>query len=874
MSAHTTTLATLALFAASIHASTASAAPTKPFFTPAALTSEAARQPIEPSRILPAPREIVQGAGSWTPIFIAGKYLKSDDALKSEGPALECMLRELRLLSTAQVQGANPATVEFRKADIAEAPANVRDQAYRLRIAEGSIVIEAQAPAGAFHAIQTLRQLLPSGGGKVANVTITDWPALRLRGHMHDTGRNFQEVDLLKKQIEIWSRYKLNAFHFHFTDNPGWRLESKLYPELQSDKSFTRKPGKFYTQEEFRDLVKFCVQRHITLIPELDVPGHSLAFQRTYGLKKMDSPGVRERMANLIDELCRLAPASVMPYIHLGTDEVKEHEHVPNDWIEGWVAVARKHGRQVIGWNHGIRTRSGEGMVQQLWAGHSRPWPDRPYIDSQNSFYINHVDPFEMLPAFAYQQPCRWGSEDSKLGAIVCTWHDDNARSGEDVVLMNAVHPGTLLFSDNAWRGREKNEGDHWTRLPARNDPRFALAKDLEDRLLAQRDRYFAAEPFPYVRQTDIEWRLIGPFDNKGNRNAAFAPETEGVKPSYEVDGKTWTWWADPVVGATTYPYHFWFPSHLKQNKGTVYAFTRIWSPADQEVGAWIGFNAWSRSAGRKRGGGTPAQGQWSRDGDKIWVNGAELPGPKWAQPNVSDEETPLVDDDYFYRPASRIQLRKGWNTVLVKAPQVNSWKWVFTFIPVRETGRGFNVTEVPGLRYSAGFEGSDAKAFADALAKAGQVPTSGAGDTTRRQVCDFDDAKAGPFTELQTSMGTWRAAKGQAAIEPGKGSKRSPALRINGGDNCTVTLNLPDVERIEALSFRLQRWTANPPFELVVEILEDARWTPVKTFAKDHPTSAAMQRIPLGGRQSNAIRLRVSAPASTGILLDDFGIE
>ncbi len=77
------------------------------------------------------------------------------------------------------------------------------------------------------------------------------------------------------EQIERMARYKLNVFHFHFTDNPGWRLESKLYPKVTDSSSMSRNPGKFYTQRELRDLVKFCRQREITLIPEMDMPGHT-----------------------------------------------------------------------------------------------------------------------------------------------------------------------------------------------------------------------------------------------------------------------------------------------------------------------------------------------------------------------------------------------------------------------------------------------------------------------------------------------------------------------------------------------------------------------------------------------------------------------
>ncbi len=589
------------------------------------------------------------------------------------------------------------------------APADVRDQAYRLAITPGSVLIEAEALPGARYALATLNQLLALGDGSLPACEITDWPALRIRGLLHDTGRNFQPVSLLKEQIDALARYKHNTFHWHLTDNPGWRLESKKYPQLQAPETFTRFKGEFYTQEQFKDVVAYAKARGVTVIPEFDLPGHSAAFRAAFGFSQMNTPEVRGIVRELIEELCSLAPSEDMPIIHLGSDEVQGHERVPDEWIAEWAAAAKAAGRTVMGWNHGIRTGPDDRMIQHLWTGHSKPWPNRPYIDSQNSYYINHVDPFELLCAAAYQKPCRFAPPAEGLGALFAAWNDDRAASGHDVILMNAVYPAIVLFSDTFWRGREKDEPTLYARLPHPRDPRFALARDLETRLIAHRNLFFTRLPFPYAAQTDFRWQIIGPFDHRGKTDTPFPPETEGLAPSYTLGGKTYAWQKEPFAQGTLYPQHFWFnaSSLVPEKQGTLYAAMRIHSPKRQTVGAWIGFTAFSRSDGRARDGATPLTGQWSKNHSAVWLNGRPIAPPLWKHPGIgghATKEIPLADEDYFYRPPTPLTLEAGWNTILLRIPKSNGWKWVATFAPVEPTGRGLNVREVPGLRYEAPF--------------------------------------------------------------------------------------------------------------------------------------------------------------------------
>ena len=133
---------------------------------------------------------------------------------------------------------------------------------YTLKIKGGKAVIIAQSKQAESWGMATLRQLT-NKDGYVPEVEITDYPAFPIRGFMHDTGRNFREVELLKRDIDLMSAYKLNVFHWHLTDNPAWRIECKAYPQLNDAQYQTkgRDEGKFYTYDEIRDVIAYAYSR-------------------------------------------------------------------------------------------------------------------------------------------------------------------------------------------------------------------------------------------------------------------------------------------------------------------------------------------------------------------------------------------------------------------------------------------------------------------------------------------------------------------------------------------------------------------------------------------------------------------------------------
>lgn len=575
-------------------------------------------------------------------------------------------------------------------------------EAYQLRISNDSLLLIASSDTAVFRAMQTIRQLQTENA--IAGCLISDWPAFSMRGFMQDTGRNFMSPGLLKEQIDVMSAYKFNYFHWHLTDNPAWRLESKKYPELKEASSMSRWPGKYYTQEDFLTILNYCTERFITIIPELDVPGHCEAFRKAFAIDSMSDARVKPILLDLIDELCALAPKETMPFIHLGTDEVwHRHERPEANLLSALMERVHYHGREAIVWRPGQQIDGDNSSITQLWSSAGQPKDGHRYLDSRLN-YLNHLDPLQGIAQLYFDRISGASHGNSLcLGGVLCCWNDNNLSHERDVLRQNPVYPGMLVYSESAWKGNDLDTGtDYLATLPQQGTEAINRFQNFEKRLCEHRDRYFQDKPFPYVANTHIPWKWIGPFDHQGNTNMQFQVE-ESIHPSYEINGKEYRWNENLLYGGTIHVNHFFgYPSPINEKSGTVYATTMVFSPKEQTVGCWIGFHDWSRSGGR-RGGPSPEQRQWHTTNPKIWINDTEIAPPKWMNPALpaQSEEIPFVDENYFHRPATTISLKKGWNRILLKVPQGGtSWKWMFTFVPVHEENGG--VKEVEGLIFSA----------------------------------------------------------------------------------------------------------------------------------------------------------------------------
>ncbi len=616
---------------------------------------------------------------------------------KVENPSKDyrfTMQRLLKLFADNKLRKGNDYRVVVKLGKV-DAPYQ-KDEAYMLKTTAREAIITANSETGIFYGIATLRQLMTRSKGKtrIAHCEITDYPAFKIRGYMHDVGRNFISLDMLKKQVDLMSHYKYNIFHWHLSDHHGWRLESKIYPNLQADSSFQRFTGKFYTQKEFVEFVKYCRQRKITVIPELDSPGHSCAFRAGVGVKNMKDPKAKEAICQLIDELCSLVPAEHMPYIHLGTDEVRHRdEFVNSDYLPALFAAVKKNKREIIGWWKGMSVKGDTSQIQQTWAQFS-PRSNLRHIDSRSN-YVNHLYHLNFLSRILFQQPCRQPHGDEmNLGGILCYWPDTYAPDEKQSMINSPVWQSMVAYPEAVWTGVKKDINKYWAMIPPKNSDEGKMYAEMENRLIEHRNRFLRDIPFYFVKNSHIPWKLLGPIETKDLTNIGTKP----IQKTYKENGKEFNWGDDVYGGTIELRQPFGFGGHYRSapsNKDKAYAFTKIYSPKKQNVDFWISFNTVSTSDDRA---GRAVKGQWNRNKHcNIWVNGKAIPAPNWKSDGKSSKENPIVDEPFTARPPTTISLNKGWNQVMICVGK--SYKWHFTFCPVKVNGT--NVQEVKGLKFS-----------------------------------------------------------------------------------------------------------------------------------------------------------------------------
>lgn len=583
--------------------------------------------------------------------------------------------------------------------DIPEAKLN-KEEAYRLQITSNAIRMEAITPKGVYWALQTLRQLISSKGNKkyIAGCTVIDWPAFRIRGFMHDTGRSYISMEELKREIAVLSRYKINVFHWHLTEDIGWRLESKLFPMLNDSANFGRMPGKYYTIAEAKELIAFCKQHNVLLIPEIDMPGHSAAFRKTFRHDMQSKEGMAI-LKLLMDEISNTFAG--LPYMHIGTDEV---DFTNPRFVPEMVAYIRNKGFKVISWNPGWNYKDGEIDMLHMWSYRGKPHTGIPVIDSR-LHYINHYDTFADIVALYNSNIARQqeGSNDY-AGAIVAVWNDRLVVPERNILLENGFYPAALALAERAWIGGGKKYFDEkGCLIDAEGTKGFNDFADFENRMLWHKEHHFQGYPFAYVRQTNVKWRITDAFPNNGNLKEVFPPE-HSIDTVYYYEGKAYK--TKEAIGAGIYLRHVWgntVPGFYAdpQPNHTAYAYTWVYSPRQQEVGLLAG----TQNYGRSEKDLPPPAGKWDYRESRIWINGNEVNPPVWtATHKVKDSEIPLGNENVESRPPIPVMLNKGWNKVLLKlpvgsffTPEVRLVKWMFTFVFVTPDG----TKAADGLIYS-----------------------------------------------------------------------------------------------------------------------------------------------------------------------------
>ncbi len=321
-------------------------------------------------------------------VFSIGQYL-ADKLKKATG---------FKLKVSAATEKKMPGTIYLK---IVASDSLNNNEAYTLNIAEDSVVLSSTTAAGLFCGVQSLRQLfspaielgtLKTTSWYIATGTIKDYPLYAYRGAMLDVARHFFSVEDVKRCIDLMAYYKMNVMHLHLSDDQGWRIEIKAWPKLTSYGGSTQVGGGkgvfFYTQEQYKDIVAYAGSRYITVIPEIDMPGHTNAALASYpelncnpkdknpqlytgtkvGFSTLctQNENVYKFVDDVITELAAITPG---PYIHIGGDESHVTEKADYiKFIDRVQGIVIKHGKQVIGWDEIALSTLQPNSIAQYWA--------------------------------------------------------------------------------------------------------------------------------------------------------------------------------------------------------------------------------------------------------------------------------------------------------------------------------------------------------------------------------------------------------------------------------------------------------------------------------------------------------------------------
>ena len=343
--------------------------------------------------IIPLPLEVRTDSSSLAIDSLSALYFSAD--LQKEGTYLREEIEKVTGLNLAVNPAKTSRAYGHLKLKLTQNAA-LAEEGYRLDLSEDSLIIAANNPAGVFLGIQTLRQLLPYAESdtlsekvfRIPTGKIIDRPEYAHRGVMLDVSRHFFTVAEVKKFIDYLAAYKINVLHLHLADDQGWRIEIKAYPELTKQGGRTAVgggKGGFYTQADYKEIIQYAADRHITVIPEIDMPGHtnaalsSYAFLNCDGKKTKMYTGMRVGFSSfciykdttyafidkVIGEIAALTPGA---YFHIGGDEAhatKQKDY--NYFVEKVQKIVARHGKKMVGWDEITAVKLDSGALAQHW---------------------------------------------------------------------------------------------------------------------------------------------------------------------------------------------------------------------------------------------------------------------------------------------------------------------------------------------------------------------------------------------------------------------------------------------------------------------------------------------------------------------------
>lgn len=408
-----------------------------------------------PLPLIPLPVTMKTAEGSFD--FSPDTAIRFDRSLQNEADLLAADLQTLGAAKPKTVPAEQKILLPSEIRLLLDASADLPASGYKLVIAEGGVVVTGKDAAGVYYGTRSILQLLPAEGDpawkddapeKLPALEIIDYPRFAWRGMMLDVGRHFNPPGDVKHFIDWMAFHKLNVFHWHLTDDQGWRIEIKKYPKLTETGAWRdssppygnrnsddhQRHGGFYTQEEIKEVVAYASARHITIVPEIEMPGHAAAAIASYpefGNSDISgyAPRVQTRwgvhpyifapkeetfrfLEDVLTEVCALFPSK---FIHIGGDEapkgqweqsptaqqVMKREGLKNEeelqsWFVGRIGkFLESKDRRLIGWDEiqeGGLSKTATMMVWRdaKWAKHALALGNDVVMATNSDLYFDH----------------------------------------------------------------------------------------------------------------------------------------------------------------------------------------------------------------------------------------------------------------------------------------------------------------------------------------------------------------------------------------------------------------------------------------------------------------------------------------------------
>lgn len=484
--------------------------------------------PVEEYMIIPQPQEI-----SYTPGFFKMSnqpVISYSGDLVNEAQYLQNALATDFSVNATLKEGKGDINLVLDLAVLPDKP-----EGYQLDVASGKIAIKSSTPAGVLNGVQTLRQIIMEKDGKyvVQRATVADYPAFSWRAFMLDEGRYFKGKDVVLKLLDEMAGLKMNTFHWHLTNDQGWRIEIKKYPKLTEvgayrDSSeinhfgsdvYDGKPhGGFYTQAEIKEIVDYASKRHITIVPEVSMPGHASAaiasypwlgtsgkqikvpgkFGVHYEVFNVSDPKVMQFFDDVTNEVIALFPGAVF---HIGGDEVKYDQWKASPAIRSYMAknglktpaelqvyftneisnMLASKGKRMMGWNEitgdklheyqsaedtkEVEQQLAKGTIVHFWKGDPtliKKTIDKGY-DVVNSYHeYTYIDyNYESIPlskAYSFN-PVPEGlspEEQSRVLGLGCQMWGEFIPTVES--MNRLVYPRIAAYAETGWTRADKKD--------------------------------------------------------------------------------------------------------------------------------------------------------------------------------------------------------------------------------------------------------------------------------------------------------------------------------------------------------------------------------------------------------------------------------